>query len=221
MSFVEKNKAWLLPLLGVGVAAVVYVNYRDMTAPAPVAPAGPAAPAAPASEGQGPAAAPAVAVAPRPTTAASVDAQGLWADLQALAAPPAALAQESALRERARASLGPLLDVTFPTGLPRPARVREAAPAHAAAAVAAALVPREAPAVPSVEFILSGPAGFSAWFQGRPYRLGQTLRGGGFRVEAITWNRVTLSGPAGQVIQRSTSDFNRPAAGSRPSVEGS
>ena len=50
MSFVEKNKAWLLPILGVGVASVLFMNYRSFkpSIPDPVVQAAPATLATPA-----------------------------------------------------------------------------------------------------------------------------------------------------------------------------
>lgn len=207
MSFVEKNKAWLLPLLGVGVAAVVYLNLRS---PAPAGPLDPP-----------PAAAAAVAP-PGPTPlhpAAAADPNDLWSDLKALAAPPASLQDEALLRERSRARLDGLLDGVFPTGLPRPVAVREAQPAPQAggppAPVAAAAAP---PPMPELGFILSGPEGLTAWFQGRSCRAGQAIPASAFRVGAIHWNRAEVIGPTGKTVVEYTHP-HLPVAGSRPIVE--
>jgi hypothetical protein len=212
LSFVEKNKAWLLPLLSAGVVAVVFVNLRSLrpSRPAPAlpermasAPALPAPPSPPAQRSD-----------PPPGTAGD-----LWGDLKPLARPPAAILEESALRDRSRENLDALLDQRFPTDLPRPGLVREAQPIQVAEQTGP--VAKAAPApppMPDLEFILSAPGGLRAWFQGHPYREGQTLSGGGYRVGSIQWDEVTLIGPAGTTLRQQTHSRN-PAAGSRPVVE--
>jgi hypothetical protein len=214
VSFVEKHKLWLLPLLGAGVLAVVYFNYRslhhpvaDAAAAPPAADAPAPAPAAPAADAAAQAS-PALSPAPAAEAAAAApagEANGLWGDLEALAQPPPEVVDAGALRDRSRASLDPLLGPAFPAELPRPGTVRQAEPARAAAlgAQPAPLVLPEAPPPPELAFILSGPDGLSAWFAGRPYREGQTLPGG-YRVTAVRWNGATLAGPGGRTVTLST-----------------
>jgi hypothetical protein len=72
--------------------------------------------------------------------------------------------------------------------------------------------------MPELEFILTCPQGLRAWFQGHPYKEGQNLPGGAYRVGAIQWDQVTLVGPAGRTVRQQTHSRN-PAAGSRPIVE--
>jgi len=232
LSFVEKNKTWLLPLLGVGVAAVAYLNFRKPARPRPApavqAKAAPAPPAAP-PPAPGLVMAPPAAMAPAapasaPMMAAAAPGTGadLWGDLKPLAVPPGSSLQESALRERCRESLDPLLDPGFPAGLPHPGPVREAAaaPAPAPVRIAAAGPAPVKPArpLPQLEFILTGDGPPRAWLEGRLYREGQSLPGGAFRVGAIGWNQVALIDPAGKTTFLTT-DSHRPAAGSRPTVE--
>jgi hypothetical protein len=217
LSFVEKHKAWLLPLLGAGVLAVAVLNLRSLKprpAPAP-APPGPAPallpmPSAPPGQAQ--------AQAPAQTPQQPGSAGDLWGDLKALAKPPAAILAEAALRDRSRENLDALLDPRFPTDLPRPGLVREAQPIRVAGPADPAAKAPVAPPLPELEFILSCPQGLQAWFQGRPYLQGQTLPGGGFRIGSIQWDQVTLVGPAGRTVRQQTHSRNL-AAGSRPIVE--
>ena len=214
MSFVEKNKAWLLPLLGVGVASVLFMNYRSLSAPA----AGPtilqAPMAAPAAPELPPTGQELLASAPGPGAA-----KDLWADLKPLAQPPAELAAESELRRKAQGRMDELLVAAFPTSLPMPGPVREASqPAPVRNPKPGPVKPVAVSARPELEFIVSGPDGCSAWFQGRPYRQGEALPGGSYQVVAVTWNHVTLKGPGGKTLVQST-DSQRPVAGSRPTVE--
>ena len=220
MSFVEKNKAWLLPILGVGVASVLFMNYRSFkpSIPDPVVQAAPATLATPAEAMATPIL--------DPGTAAKTGTD-LWADLKNLAEPPREYKAASELRTRCQRNLDELLDPHFPAELPRPGPVREATPlpapasavSHPAApsALQASTQPTAA-AVPELSFILSGPDGLSAWYHGRPYRRGQTLPGGSYRVTALTWDQVTLAGPDGQALVQSTNPPS-PVAGSRPTVE--
>lgn len=216
MSFVEKNKAWLLPLLGLGVVGVVFLNLRSLRPPRPTPlPAAAPGPTAPGPAAQAPPPGPpAQRTGPEPGTAGD-----LWGDLKALARPPAAILEEAALRDRSRENLDPLLDQRFPPDLPRPGLVREAQPTLVAGppGTPARTEPVPAP-VPELAFILSGPEGLRAWFQGQPYREGQTLPGGGYRVGPIEWDQVALIGPAGRTVHQHTHPRN-PAAGSRPTVE--
>ena len=214
MSFVEKNKAWLLPLLVGGLGAVAYIDFHP-SFPAGNLPAGPAFPAQP-----GPAKPPAPAPAPAPQAPALGGGPGaIWDDLKALAQPPAAILEESVLRQRCRSTLDPLLDIQFPTGLPRPGAVREASSERGVPPPGPGAAPaRPAPPMPELSFILSGPGGLRAWFKGRPYREGEDIAGGGFRVGSIRWNRVGLVDAAGKTVIQYT-DSHRPVAGSRPTVE--
>lgn len=220
MTFIEKNKAWLLPLLGLGVAGVLYLDFHSKAAPVPEPPVAPAPSAqAPAPGAQAPAPgtqipAPAAAAAP-PVAGAPGD---LWGDLQALEKPPEALCQEDALKKRCRASLGPLLEAPAWSRLPRPGWVREAEPPKAAPSGPPLPPPPPAP-VPVVDFVLSGAQGATAWIHGRPYRAGENIPGGPFSVASIEWNRVGLTGPKGDTTFQFTNRLTHPPAGPRPSSE--
>jgi len=220
LSFVEKNKAWLLPLLGVGVAAVAYLNLRKPARPRPLPSAGAAEPArlAPAPPAA-PVPAPSLVMAAPAAPAAPAPGSDLWSDLRALAAPSGPSLAEAALRERCREALDPVLESGFPASLPHPGPVREAPPerTQAAAAVPAAAAP--ARPLPDLGFILcAAGAPPCAWIGGRPWREGQSLPGGTWRVGPIRWNRVALLDPAGRTTFLYTAN-PRPAAGSRPIVE--
>ena len=205
MSFVEKNKMWLLPLLGVGIGAVAYLNYRSF-APKPAA------------EPAAPVAAPAPAAPPPPAPVAVQSNGGVWDDLQGLAQPPANLLEEATLRVTCRGNLGSLLQAPAPLLLPRPGRVREAEPDAVNAPPAVAKVASPPPVPPEVAFIFTGPAGDTAWVHGHPYRAGETVAGGPFRVAAIERTRVGLAGPDGKIIFQTMHPL-LPSAGPRPHSE--
>jgi hypothetical protein len=214
LSFVEKNKAWLLPLLGLGVGIVGFLNYRSFTAaPAPpeAAVPGPATAAVPAP----------VAPAPAPPSPAPAAAgSDVWSDLEALAAPPAALTQEGPLKDRCRENLGKFLDAPAAFTLPLPGWVREAEreqPATAAAVPAKPVGPPPVP--PQVEFIFSGGSGATAWVKGHPYRVGEMIRPGPFSVASIERARVGLLGPDGKTIFQVMQHLLPSVAGPRPSAE--
>jgi hypothetical protein len=171
----EQNKRWLLPVLGVALAGVVWMNLPDRSAPARPEPREPAAPA-----GQEP-----------PETAAG----GFGADLRALAAPPPSANRPDALLQAGRQPLGP--------GLRRPPlpprlhpgqwpELDEPAPAAPAAPVAAG-------PLPTVEFTIATGTRREAWVKGRGYSPGAVLEGG-YTLRRITdTGGVVLSGPRGEV----------------------
>ena len=227
MSFVEKNKAWLLPLLGLGVGAVVYLNLRTLspTAPLPVAPLTLTPPPAPGGSaptlGRPAMGGPSVSVSGVSVSAPAGAAGDLWSDLQALAKAPDALLQEEALRTRCRENLGAFLEAPAPVRLPRPGRVREAeSDKPAAQAVQAVQGPPPPPPVPPpVDFVLSGPRGATAWIHGQSCRVGEAVAGSPYAVASIEWNRVGLRGPGGRITFQFTHPSNHPLAGTRPSSE--
>ena len=204
MSFVEKHKAWLLPLLGLGVGAVGYLNFRS-SAPTP-APASPVEPAPLIRTSAVPA-----QVAPGPGD--------VWGDLQAMAKPQGPPAREAKLRERCRQDLGPLLQAPARPELLRPGRVREAEAEHAAAVAAPPPKVVEPPPVPTVDFVMSGPAGARAWIQGRPYRIGEAIGPGPYAVAAIERNQVTLVGPGGKTFPQVMNHYLPTHAGPRLPAE--
>jgi hypothetical protein len=217
VSFVEKNKAWLLPLLAVGVGGVLYLNLHTFSAPAPPVEAAPAespAPIAPVSASQAPGSTPApnpLAANPPPVAAASAsaaepspDASGdsLWADLNRFAHVPDPLGQEADLKAQARNAV-PKSRVETAGSLPLPARVSEPRPVAKAAGAKEDLLPEFAP---DVDFLIHTSSGSRAWFQGREYRMGQGLKEGSYKVGSIAPYTVELKGPSGSV-RRSTLDL--------------
>jgi hypothetical protein len=192
LSFIEKNKVWLLPLLGLGVLGVVYMNFRTLQGDKPENAAPPVAEAAAAP---GAAEAP---PAPAPEAVPPDASTDLWADLQAFAVLPGNLAQAGPLRDRARLALGPelgenpLLTLEKPTGaaLAKPAKK----PLEAGSGASEG-------APPELDFLIHGPKGSFAWFDGRAYRAGESLPDGGYTVSRIGPTYVELSGPRGMILE--------------------
>lgn len=200
MSFVEKHKAWLLPLLGLAAAGVVYMNIRAFSgSPAPAA-----------AEGQPPAETPEnPEPAPQPEAAPESGSGGdgdLWADLRGLAEVPPALKDEAAMRSRARTGVVDLMKPLDPPSVLRPAAVREPkAPTPPVAAAEAA--PGEPP---PLDFLVQGGQGGRAWFEGAPFRSGQALPGTRLVVGPISGSKVTLKSPSGPRVL-STNPLHAPA----------
>lgn len=223
MSFVEKHKAWLLPLLGLGVLGVVLLNVKTFGGSKPAGPSGPvplpppASPAAP-PPGSTPPPPPAHVAAPSPVSPQSPmpgqpGGSDLWADLRPLALPPPALVQEEQLVARSRERLGGILhEPEAPASLAQPPRKAEARPQARAAA------PESTAPPPDPDFVLVGPSGPSVWFEGRSYRPGQPLKGRAFTVRRIGPTRVELMGPGGSEV-RSTNPVDRPSPPARPAPE--
>ena len=200
MSFVEKHKAWLLPLLGLAAAGVVYMNIRTFQ--------GSAAPAV--AEGQPPAETPeSPEPVPPPEAVHSAEEGGdgdLWGDLRGLAEVPSALKDEGALRARARTGVSDLMKPLDPPSVPRPAAVREPkAPTPPGPAAEAA--PGEPP---PLDFLVQDGQGGRAWFEGAPFRKGQALPGTRLVVGPISGSKVTLKGPSGPRVL-STNPLHAPA----------
>jgi hypothetical protein len=189
MSFVENNKTWILPVLGFGAAAVVWFNIRTfspsaspgLTPPPIVATAPPpqAVPEAPPTPGTG---------------------EALWDDLRPVAFVPADLEAPANLEKQALSGLGPeaFASPASPATPPphhtvgmEPARSLQKAPVRAEGAP---------PPVPPADFLIEGPGGIQAWFDGQGYHAGQSLKGRPFKVEGIRIQptpKVTLQGTSG------------------------
>ncbi|HET8714415.1 MAG TPA: hypothetical protein VFM16_01215 [Holophagaceae bacterium] len=216
MSFVERHKTWLLPLLAVGVGAVIWYDLGSLGAPpapasasapspgnvpaAASAPAPPEAPAAPAADG---AAAPSDA-APGSASARPPLGPDAWADLRYLNTVPGTLGDASGLATRATRPLDPD-QLTPPASGPAPVRLE--APSLLVLPQAGA---GEATPPPELDFISRTPEGLRAWYQGLGFRAGETILGTGYRIREIHPPRVVLEGPSGPVVQ-STVRLERPA----------
>lgn len=185
MSFVERNKVWLLPLLGLGVVGVVVLNLKTFrgkpTPPAPVQALPAEAPAPP----QPPPPAP---VPPRPAAGGPSD---LWSDLRPLETPAPSLNDLPALLTAAEQ---PLKATPAPRPqLDPPAWMRLPPVPVFPAPVVRSTAPT---ALPPLEFILRTPEGRWAYFGGRPFAEGQRPDGH-HRIQSIQARRVVLRSPDG------------------------
>lgn len=186
MSFVERNKTWILPALAVGAAAVVYLNVTTLSDTAPPKPL----PSPTLAGAEVPP--PAITQAPMPGADAHV-----WDDLLPLAVVPAGLESREAFERRSLSALGaaelnsalppePVLRPATEPGRPMPvARTGGATPGTPA---------------PSPDFLIQGPTGSKAWFDGRGYRPGQALQDQPFQIQSIELDpdpRVRLKGSDG------------------------
>ncbi len=207
MSFIEKNKAWILPLLGVGLLGVLYLNLRPTPAASPAG-----------APTQGPeAAAQVAATSPSlPERPAESPGSDLWEDLRGLAAPPPFLADENGFRDLGRRSVMALLQAPGPSaalGIPSGVREPQAA---ADPALKSGAAPGIAP--PELDFLIHGPAGARAWLNGQPYRSGEPLPGQTLSVGPIGFTSVVLKGPKGRTVL-STNPLHHPGPAPRPAVE--
>ena len=198
MSFIEKNKAWLLPLLGLGILGVGYMNFRTPQVDQPQAATAPVR-----AEAVVPVEAPPAESGIPEGTEASVN---LWSDLKPFAVLPGNLAQATALTDRARVALGAELDAEAPLNLGRPA--------WAALSLAAPKPGGSGPALkasggslPELDFLIHGPYGSYAWFGGRAYQTGEKIPDSSYTLSRIGRTSVELTGPQGRVVE-STNPFN-------------
>lgn len=226
MSFVEKNKAWLLPLLGILAAGVVYMNFQMMGKPSRPAgvqpPAGPGGAAPAPGTAPAPAAAPPSPPAPPPAPgprAAAAGSPDLWSDLRVLEEPAPALNQTDALLKAGAGALkasdlhpAPMADLpAFGLRVPEP----KAPPAAAKGAPGPAAPPPPPP--PEVDFLIRNPKGASAWMGGSGFKEGQVLPGG-WRVRKVYQDRVEVEGPGG-VLRRWTNPVKARLAAPAPVSE--
>ena len=201
MSFIEKNKAWLLPLLGLGILGVGYMNFRTIKGDAPPAENQAVAPQpAPVTGNQG-AVSPQAPPTPAPESAVSGEAQqDLWTDLRSFAVLPGNLAQEGALKDRARVALGAELDAESPLTLGNPSGNSLETPTHQTEGQGSAMLSTSS-VLPELEFVIHGPEGSSAWFGGHAYRAGEKLPVDGYSVSRIGPTFVELNGPTGKTLK--------------------
>lgn len=196
MSFVERHKTWLLPLLAVGVGAVIWYDLGSLGAPAP-SPAAESAPAAPApASTQAAPALDAGASAPTPAAASRPPlSPEAWSDLGYLNSVPGSLALTGDLATRATRPLdaellAPPASGGMPLQIHAPAQLVLPSPGSGATAPP-----------PDLDFISRTPEGLRAWYQGLGFRTGETLLGTSYRIREIRPPRVVLEGPAGPVVQ--------------------
>jgi hypothetical protein len=159
VSFVERNRRWLLPLLGLGVLGVLWLNLPGHTAEAPMV-------APPMAEGRTQ-----VDAAPRPVVALSLAQDFKFLETPEPSNPVGLLLDgrqtlEPEQREAPRAALHPDQWGRLP-GIPAPPRPMVPGPPRA-----------EPQPPPPVDFLIETSAGQEAWIKGVGYRPGATLEGG-------------------------------------------
>ena len=203
MSFIEKNKVWLLPLLGAGILGVGYMNFQTLRGEPPPGDAAAAmqsvaeqSVAEQPAAGQPAAESPAIsAPALEPSTAEG--SEDLWSDLKPFAVLPGNLAQEGLLRDRARLALGPEPG--------REGAMNLGKPGWASLAPALPPVPGSGSEsaggeLPELDFLIHSPRGSFAWFGGRPYRTGEKVLDSGYTLSRIGPTSVELTGPSGKLV---------------------
>ncbi len=193
MSFVERNKRWLLPVLALGVGAVGWFNYQSFAGPKPAeAPAAPVA-GQPAEPAQGAATAP-----PAPAPEPPVDSGGLWDDLKALAVVPGDLNRLDALDTQARGPLPLAALRESPSDLIRLGGPKVWEARSKPHPTAGGTQPDPAP-IPDI--LIQLPEGGRVWFDGVGYREKQELDRTPWKVRKIHPKAVELQGPGGTEVK--------------------
>jgi len=189
MSFAERHKRWLLPLLGAGVAAVVWMNFTPKAVALQPRP--------------GPLEAPPIRQAPAPppdpigTLDPGPSAEGN-ADLQALGPPPPASVDPGPLLLAGRQAVPEAYRRPTPPPRLHPDQWQNllAFPGAVPAPEVAARVLADPPPAPDFIFMMGSRR--EAWMEGRGYREGAKLRGG-YLLQRIAADGIVVSGPAGSV----------------------
>ncbi len=213
MSFVERHKVWLLPLLGLGVIGVVYLNMRMLGgSPAPAATSESAA-ADPKPQGMAPM--PAVVLPPPPEAAPIAQPSGtqdLWADLRALETPPSSLTATAELLskgERPRdLSTARRMPGFHPDQWERVGRMKPLPAVPDRESPSMAEPEKVPPPLPVVTFVGRTPEGPIAWIQQRPCREGDLLPDG-YRIVRIALDRVRFEW-AGRSFERPVLPLSAP-----------
>lgn len=209
MAFVEQNKRWLLPLLGLAVAGVLWLNLTGQ--PKPAVPATtPGAPPPQPSGTDGVAEEQGVAQAgPGPVPANELKALEAPAPVANDSAPLLVAGRLAVAPELRQPPRPPLLHPDQWRTLPQSVIPRPAAPAPARATVALALPPRP-------EFLFENAAGRMAWLKGRGYQPGDLLEGG-YTLRRISATGIIVSGPDGDhELLLNSARATPPAAPGRP-----
>jgi hypothetical protein len=128
------------------------------------------------------------------------------------------LANEATFQDSGRRSaLAALRPTALAQPLSIPSGVREPAPAPEPKGKSESAHVEEGPP-PSLDFLIHGPAGARAWFEGRPYQSGDPLGPPQRSVGAIGTTTVELKGPKGKTVL-STNPFHHTGPAPRPAVE--
>lgn len=201
MSFIQRHKLWLLPLLGVGCAWGLWNTYRTIS-PAPKGPLPEEPPRAAMPEAAAPAPEPSPAPSfppPGPAPVPPSAGPNLWSDLRALEAPPPALLRVDELLKQGEQPVGeaqmrelppPALNPSDWRALPEPPRpVRASVQATRPGASS----------MPILDFVVErqGTGSREAWIGGRGFTEGQSPDGV-HRVKRIEGRAVLISGPTGE-----------------------
>lgn len=199
MAFVEQNKRWLLPLLGLAVAGVLWLNLTGQPwqaapattpgAPPPPQPAGSDGVAEPEAQPPAPDAQGMAQAGPGPVPGNELKALEAPAPVANDPAPLLVAGRLAVTAELRQPPRPPLLHPDQWRTLPQPAMGRPAAPAPARTTVALALPPRP-------EFLFENAAGRMAWLKGRGYQPGDALEGG-YTLRRISATGIVVSGPDG------------------------
>lgn len=196
MSFAERNKTWLLPVLAVGVVAVFWFNLHDSgPTPPPIAAAAPestvSSPQGAPTPGEAPAAPAPVAAAPSPLPPLGPEA---WADLRPLNSASVVLKPSLDLAAEATHPLSHAQ--LFPPSFPSTASQSLASPAMLVLPKSGNSASAAEP--PPLEFISRTPDGLRAWYDGVGFKAGQTILGTAYRVVEIHPPAVVIEGPDGR-----------------------
>lgn len=215
MSFVQKHKAWLLPLLGVGVVWAGWNISQSLkpSAPVPVksdVPEGSARPAPPVA-----------APAPPPAPKAPA-ANDLWSDLRQLDTPAPGLNQVTELVQQGARPLAP--DWLQASSRPdfRPTRWKDLPEPQFPRLTTGPEAKSLSAPLPVLDFVLERQDSRSreAWIGGKAYQEGQSPDGV-HRIKHITNRSVLLVGPSGETLLttdlgKSTPNSPKPALTARP-----
>ena len=196
MSFIERNKTWLLPVLAVGVVAVLWSNLHD-SGPSPTT----ATPAAPESATPSPQGAPVTGEAPSTPAPVAAPPSPLpplgpeaWADLRPLNSASVVLKPSLDLAAEATHPLSHAQ--LFPPPFQSSASQSLASPAMLVLPKSGNSASAAEP--PPLEFISRTPDGLRAWYDGVGFKAGQTILGTAYRVLEIRPPAVVIEGPDGR-----------------------
>ena len=179
MSFVETNKRWLVPVLGVALAGVAWMNRPG------------AAPAA-----RGPMEAPGADLALPDETSRPAPPEGK-PDLSALEALPGTIVDPAPLLLEGRRTLTAELRNPVPPPSLHPDQWARLYQAPLEIPMAQARPQATAPP-PTLDFVSETATKREAWMNGRGFRQGDDL-GGGYLLKRFTGNGVVLAGPGGEL----------------------
>jgi hypothetical protein len=197
VSFAERHKRWLLPLLGIALAGVVWLNLPARTpaaAPGPKVPA-PASPESASGSAGAPSPDQTEAREPGPSGPAPEPPALGTASLEDNDTLPLLLAGRQPVIGTLRN--GPRPPVLHPDQWAGLAQGPQPAAASASASAVDRPAPTPATAPRTLDFTLESATRQEVWVGGRGYRPGDTLPGG-YRLRRLTPDGALLAGPDGE-----------------------